>query len=165
MPSFLVCTHPVTGHVNPALEIVRALVERGHEVRVYTGRKFESQVLAAGAAYEPMRAAYDYDDADLDAAFPGRSDLKGLKQIKFDFIEAFINRAPEQVADLREIFASWRPDAVLCDPAFAGARGLYELGEIEAFAVFNITVHGLASRDVPPRSAWVSCRRTRGLAE
>lgn len=36
-----------------------------------------------------------------------------------------------------------------CDPAFAGARFLYELGEIGSFAMFNISVLGLPSKDVP----------------
>jgi MGT family glycosyltransferase len=39
---------------------------------------------------------------------------------------------------------------VVSDPGFAGARVLYSLGEIKAWAVFNITVLGLSSRDVPP---------------
>ncbi|HEX5506315.1 MAG TPA: glycosyltransferase, partial [Thermomicrobiales bacterium] len=70
MVRVLLCTHPITGHVNPALELARALVARGHEVRCYTGQKFRAKVEAVGAAFEPMRAAYDYDDADYDAAFP-----------------------------------------------------------------------------------------------
>ncbi|BCX04978.1 MAG: glycosyl transferase [Candidatus Roseilinea sp.] len=150
MARFLICTHPITGHVNPAIEIVRKLVERGHEVRVYTGQKFKAKVEAAGVTFQPMVKAYDYDDSDYDKAFPGRAALKGINQIKFDFTEVFVRRAPEQVADLRAIFQTWTPDVVLCDPAFAGARFLYELGEIEAFAVFNISVLGLPSKDVPP---------------
>lgn len=150
MSRFLVCTHPITGHVNPAIEIARKLVERGHEVRIYTGKKFKAKVETAGTTFQPMVKAYDYDDSDYDKAFPGRSALKGINQIKFDFTEVFIRRAPEQVADLREIFKTWTPDVVLGDPGFAGARFLYELGEIKAFAVFNISVLGLPSKDVPP---------------
>jgi MGT family glycosyltransferase len=150
MSRFLVCTHPITGHVNPAIEIVRTLVERGHEVRVYTGKKFKAKVEAAGATFAPMTKAYDYDDSDYDKAFPGRAALKGINQIKFDFTEIFIRRAPEQVADLRAMFKIWPPDVVLSDPGFAGTRFLYELGEIKAFAVFNISVLGLPSKDVPP---------------
>jgi MGT family glycosyltransferase len=150
MSHFLVCTHPITGHINPAIEIVRKLVEHGHDVRVYTGRKFQPKVQAAGATFVPMTKAYDYDDSDYDKAFPGRTALKGINQIKFDFTELFVRRASEQVADLRAILQSWTPDVVLTDPAFVGARILYELGEIKAFAVFNISVLGLPSKDVPP---------------
>ena len=40
MARILICTHPITGHVNPPLEIARTLAERGHEVRFYTGKMF-----------------------------------------------------------------------------------------------------------------------------
>ena len=53
------CTVPVVGHINPGLPIARALVGRGHEVCWYTGRKYQAQVEATGARYQPMRAALD----------------------------------------------------------------------------------------------------------
>jgi UDP:flavonoid glycosyltransferase YjiC (YdhE family) len=150
MSRILICTHPITGHVNPALVIARKLVQRGHEVRFYTGSKFKSKVEASGAQYVAMTRAYDYDDANLDVAFPARAKVEGLSQIKFDFKHVFIEQIQGEAEDLRELFKTWTPDAVVSDPAFAGARVLYSLGEIQAWAVFNITVLGLSSRDVPP---------------
>src|SRR5262245_32345709 len=150
MARILICTHPITGHVNPPLEIARKLVERGHEVRFYTGRKFEAKVAATGARFEPMRSAYDYDDADYDAAFPGRSQLQGINQIKFDFKQVFIAPAPDQAADLRAILQEWPADVVLSDPGFVGTKVLYRQGELPLWAVFNISVLGLPSKDVPP---------------
>src|SRR3954447_8453621 len=150
MARVLICTHPITGHVNPPLEIARVLVERGHEVRFYTGKKFRAKVEATGACYAPMTRAYDYDDSDYDAAFPGRASLKGVKQIAFDFERLFVAPAPDQMEDLRALLAAWPAEAVLSDPAFLGARLLHERGESPAWAVFNITVLGLPSRDLPP---------------
>ena len=89
MARFLFATQPVTGHVVPALPIVHTLLKRGNEVVWYTGKKFRSQVEATGARFAPYQEAYDYDDDDFDAAFPGRSQLAGLSQIKFDFINSF----------------------------------------------------------------------------
>lgn len=150
MARFLICTHPITGHVNPPLEIARTLVERGHEVRFYTGAKFRAKVEASGARFVPMRRAYDYDDSDYDVAFPGRSSLQGLNQIKFDFKRVFIAPGSDQTADLREHLSAEPVDAVLSDPAFVGSKILYQRGEIANWAVFNISVLGLPSRDVPP---------------
>ncbi len=150
MARILICTHPATGHVNPALVITRKLVQRGHEVRFYTGAKFKTKVEAAGAQYVPMTCALDYDDADLNAAFPGRSSTSGLNQIKFDFKHVFIEQMVGEAEDLRAIFKTWTPDVVLTDPAFAGALALHRLGEIQSWAVFNITVLGLESKDLPP---------------
>ena len=149
MARFLICTHPITGHVNPPLEIARELVERGHEVRFYTGRKFQTKIEAVGARYEPMRRAYDYDDSDYDTAFPGRAAKKGIAQIRFDFEHIFIAPGLDQAVDLREILDEW-PAVVLSDPGFLGAKLLYQRGELDAWAVFNITVLGLPSDDVPP---------------
>jgi hypothetical protein len=53
---FLLCTVPLTGRIGPGLPIARALVERGHEVRWYTGRRFRAKVEATGARFEPLRA-------------------------------------------------------------------------------------------------------------
>ncbi|CAM3772681.1 glycosyltransferase [Smaragdicoccus niigatensis] len=149
MASFLLCAHPITGHVNPGLVLARELVDRGHEVRFYTGQKFESKVDAAGAKFEPMTAAPDYDDRDYDEAFPGRGALKGISQIKFDFRKIFIEPVPGQISDLREILSRF-PATVVSDPGFAGAKLMYELGELDSWAVFNISVLGLPSADVPP---------------
>jgi len=150
MSRILICTHPITGHVNPALVIARKLVQRGHDVRFYTGVKFKAKIEAAGAEYVPMKRAYDYDDADLDTAFPGRSKLSGLNQIRSDFKRVFIEQMVGEVEDLRELFQTWLPDAVISDPAFSAAKVLHSKGEIKAWAVFNITVLGLPSRDLPP---------------
>lgn len=150
MARILVCTHPITGHLNPAIEIVRALVARGHEVRVYTGKKFRARVEAVGASLAPMVRAYDYDDSDYDRAFPGRGRLKGLKQITFDFKEVFVRPGANQRLDLLELLKGWPADVVLSDPGFVGAKLMYDLGELPAWAVFNISVLGLPSRDVPP---------------
>jgi MGT family glycosyltransferase len=150
MARILICTHPITGHLNPAIEIARALVVRGHEVRFYTGKKFRAKIEAAGAFFVPMTHAYDYDDSDYDAAFPGRGALKGLNQITFDFKELFVRPGADQRRDLLAQLAEWPADVVLSDPAFVGAKLMYDLGELPVWAVFNISVLGLPSVDVPP---------------
>ena len=150
MSRFLICTHPITGHVNPPLEIARALVERGHEVRFYTGKKFRAKVEATGAGFAPMTHAHDYDDSDYDAAFPGRAKLQGINQIKFDFKHLFIEPGPDQAEDVRALLREWPADAVLSDPGFVGTKILFDKGELASWAVFNVTVLGLPSKDVPP---------------
>ncbi len=150
MASILICTHPITGHINPALVIARKLAQSGHTVRFYTGAKFKAKIGAAGAQYVPMTRAYDYDDANLTLAFPERAKLASLNQIKFDFKHVFIEQIVGETEDLRDLFKTWKPDVVLSDPAFTGAMVLYQKGEIPLWAVFNISVLGLPSKDVPP---------------
>ena len=49
MARFLITTMPFVGHVNPGLPVASRLIERGHEVRWYTGRRFRERVEATGA--------------------------------------------------------------------------------------------------------------------
>ena len=72
MTSILLCSTPVHGHVTPLLAVARFLVERGHRVRFLTGERYRDAVATTGATYLPLPAEADYDDTDMDAAFPGR---------------------------------------------------------------------------------------------
>src|SRR5262245_56105452 len=64
--------------------------------RLICREKFRAKVEAVGARFAPYHRAYDYDDSDYDAAFPGRAELKGLDQIKFDFTHVFMKQIGPQ---------------------------------------------------------------------
>src|SRR5262245_21786600 len=149
MARFLIVSVPVTGHVNPGLPIARALVERGHDVWWYTGQKFRARVEATGARYVPMQAAYDYDDSDTNAAFPGRAGRTGLAGLKWDLKHLFYDLLPGQVTDLRRILRAFPADALLADTGFLGADALLELGG-PPYAIYGITALPLSSRDTAP---------------
>ncbi len=149
MSRFLFATQPITGHVLPALTLVRALVERGHEVAWYTGARFRERIAATGAQFAPYQSAYDYDDRDYDAAFPGRSSLKGLDQIRFDFINLFMKQIGPQHHDLAKLQATFSADVTVGDPSIGATFTLHELGG-PPNAVYNITCLGIKGRDVAP---------------
>ncbi|CAA9567968.1 MAG: glycosyltransferase, putative [uncultured Thermomicrobiales bacterium] len=147
---FLFCTVPLIGHVAPGLPIARALVERGHEVRWYTGRNFRPRVEATGARFESMRAAPDVDEEDLEAAFPGISRHTGLDAFKFGVKHVFVDPAPAQVEDLERILAEFPADALVSDTAFVGALFLVERRGGPPRAVYGISALPLPSRDTAP---------------
>jgi len=149
MSRFLFATQPITGHFLPALPIVRTLVERGHEVMWYTGKKFRSKVESVGATFAPYQDAYDYDDSDYDAAFAGRSAHKGLNQIKFDFTHLFMKQIGPQHRDLQAILPHFPADALVGDPSIFAAFTVNEKGG-PPNATYNITVLGIKGRDVAP---------------
>jgi UDP:flavonoid glycosyltransferase YjiC (YdhE family) len=64
---------PFTGHVTPVLAVAAALVTRGHDVRLYTGRAFSASAERIGARFVPWRQAPDFDEHDLPATFPRAS--------------------------------------------------------------------------------------------
>lgn len=149
MGSFLFATQPITGHVVPAVPIIRKLVERGHDVRWYVGRKFRSRAEAAGAEVVAYEKAYDYDDADYDAAFPGRSQLKGLDQLRYDFLNLFIKQIELQYHDLQAELARRPADVTVGDPSVGATFMVNERGG-PPNAVYNITCLGINGREVAP---------------
>lgn len=149
MSSFLFATQPITGHVVPAAPVIRKLAERGHDVRWYAGEKFRSRVEAAGADFVAYEQAYDYDDADYDAAFPGRSQLKGLDQLRFDFLNLFIKQIELQFHDLQAELARRPADVTVGDPSVGATFIVNERGG-PPNAVYNITCLGINGREVAP---------------
>ncbi|MDL1898545.1 hypothetical protein FBQ82_20050 [Anaerolineae bacterium CFX7] len=51
---------PATGHVNPTLPLVRALVERGDRVVYFDTPEFENKVTATGAEFRALALSYDF---------------------------------------------------------------------------------------------------------
>lgn len=133
----------------PVIPLVRALVQSRHEVRWYAGRRFRGQVEAAGARFAGYEQAYDYDDRDYDAAFPGRSGLTGLNRVRFDLLNLFIEQAGKQHRDLTAILARFPADVVLGDPSMLAAVTVEETGGPPS-AIYNISYLGLPGREVPP---------------
>lgn len=129
--------------------MVRALVRRGHEVWWYVGRRFRAQAEAAGAHFVAYEQAYDYDDRDYDTAFPGRSSLTGLNQIRFDLLNLFIEQAGKQHRDLTAILARFPADVVLGDPSMFAAVTVEETGGPPS-AIYNVSCLRLPGRDVAP---------------
>lgn len=149
MARFLLVTMPVPGHVAPLAPVARALVERGHEVVWYGSSVFKSKIEATGARFAPIKRALDYGDSDYDKHFPGRAKVKDLAQIKFDFKHLFADQVEGQLADLREIDRELDADVIVCDPAMAAVKIMSDQGG-PPYAVLNISVLGVPSRDVPP---------------
>lgn len=146
---FLFATQPITGHVVPAVPIVRELASRGHAVTWYTGQKFRSTVERAGASFAPFDEAYDFDDADYDVAFPGRGRLRGLNQIRFDFTNVFIRQIAPQVHDLERILSASAADVLVGDPSVFATLAVSERGGPPS-ATYGITCLGIKGRDVAP---------------
>ena len=122
MSSILICTVPIHGHVTPLLAVARYFVEQGHSVRFLTGSRFATTVRETGARHIPLPGSADFDDRiDLNDRFPGRAALSGVDAIAFDVLELFTRPAMAQYNAVVSAHASEPIDAMLADPAFAGA--------------------------------------------
>lgn len=121
MLSVLICSTPIHGHVVPLLAVTRHLVAQGHRVRFLTGRRWQHAVEDAGATHVPLPETADYDDRDMNGAFPGRAGLSGPKAMRFDMTKVFLAPLPAQLDAVDAAIEQERPDAVLAESLFLAA--------------------------------------------
>ncbi|MCS5732248.1 glycosyltransferase [Herbiconiux daphne] len=152
MSSFLLCSTPVHGHVVPLLAVARHLVAQGHFVRFLTGARYRVAVESAGATFLPLPAEADYDDTDMDAAFPDRVGLKGPAGIRYDISTIFLKPAPAQLRAVDAALAAEPTDAVLVESMFIGSVFLLTRPRASRPPVINLGIvpMGLDSVDTAP---------------
>jgi len=166
MSRILVTLTPVTGHVRPALPLVRALVAEGHDVVVYTGRKFAEVVSATGAKHAPVVQGRDLDDADLEEwSVAHGAPAPGIARLRWDVEHHFVATVPGFLADLDELVAAERPDVLVMDNAFV-AGGIAARRHHLPSVLFSVSPLAVASKDTapfglglqPPRTGWDGLR-------
>jgi len=162
----LVALTPITGHVRPAIPLVRALVAQGHDVVVYTGSKFADAIRAAGATPAPIVRGRDLDDAQVDEWSRERgAPPPGVKRLQWDVLHHFVEPVPGQLADLSAIVAETRPDVVVVDNACIAGALAARLHSVPC-VLFSVTPLAVSSRDTapfgtglqPPRTRWDGLR-------
>jgi MGT family glycosyltransferase len=160
MSSLLLCSTPVHGHVTPLLAVARHLVARGHRVRFLTGARYRGAVEATGSAFVPLPADADYDDTDMDAAFPGRVGLKGPAGIRYDLSTIFLKPGPSQLSAIDAALGSEHTDAVLVESLFIGSVFLLSRPRASRPPVINLGIVplGLDSVDTAPFGLGVAPR-------
>jgi MGT family glycosyltransferase len=172
MSSIIIASVPIHGHVTPLLAVARHLVGRGDRVRFITGARFAGAVTATGATHVPLPDAADFDDReDLNERFPARAALKGVKALAFDVEHVFVRPARPQYDAVMAAHAAEPADAVLVDPAFAGAAFLlgHPRAARPAVVVGGVLPLSMASPDVAPYglglppARWLNRPRNRAL--
>lgn len=117
----LVAVVPMAGHVGPVTGLVAELVDRGHQVRVYTGSRYRQRFTDLGATVVPWSAARDFDEDNLRATFPlARRPglLTGITLVK----HGFIGTTAGQVRDLSRELDREPADVLVADSmSFGGA--------------------------------------------
>ncbi len=101
------------GHVNPSLDVIRELVDRGHRVSYAIPASFAEKVAATGA--EPVIWT---------STLPTDEDPEAWGTELIDNIEPFLNDAIQALPQLAEAFAGDEPDLVLHDITSYPARVL-----------------------------------------
>jgi UDP:flavonoid glycosyltransferase YjiC (YdhE family) len=152
MTSILLASTPVHGHITPVLALSRHLVAAGHRVRFLTGARYRWAVEATGATYLALPAGADYDDRDIDAAFPGRRGLRGLARLRFDVDAVFLQPVPAQLAALDEAVRAEHTYVVVTETLFAAAApfALRPRDERPAVVSLGVIPLGIPDADLAP---------------
>nr|AGC24262.1 PrlH [Nonomuraea spiralis] len=149
MGRILVATTPGEGHVNGMVEVARALVRAGHEVRWYTGRAFRPKVEAAGAVFVPMSRGHDWGGRTREEAFPHHAGLTGVRSMVAAFRDIFFRAAYGQMVDILEILDEFPADVIVSGETIFGANFAAERRGIPiAWVATSIYIFG--SRDTAP---------------
>jgi UDP:flavonoid glycosyltransferase YjiC (YdhE family) len=138
---------PMVGHVNPLRPIARALVERGHDVRWYTGVQFAASVEATGARFLPMSA--DVDRGIEDRVTREQPAQGGIAGMRHGIKHGFLDPVPGQVADLSRIMAEEPCDVLVAEFGVLGADAVHELTGVP-WASVGVSPLIIASRDTAP---------------
>lgn len=146
MYSLLLCSTPVHGHVVPLLPVARELVRLGHDVRFLTGARYRDAVEQTGARWVALPAEADYDDRDMDAAFPGRVGRRGVAGARFDLRHIFLEPATAQLHAIDRLLDEQSADAVLAESLFFGAMLLMCRHRHTRVPVINLGIVPLALR-------------------
>ncbi|HEX8219456.1 MAG TPA: glycosyltransferase [Chloroflexia bacterium] len=149
MARILLASMPFSSHIEPALPLARTLVERGHDVRWYTGRRFQATVEATGARYLPVEHAPDFDERKLEEVYPQLKGLKPLARYATLMADVFLAAGPAQADDLEQILRDWPADVLLSEPAFAGAAIISHKCRIP-WAALNLLPMPLDGSDTAP---------------
>ncbi len=122
MNRIIVAAPPIYGETMPLVQIAQSLAERGHDVIVLAGSRFEHAVTSSGVAFRPLVGAADYDDRSLGEIFPERSRLSaGPEQLNFDWCRLFADPLPTQHAILQELLSEDAGQCLVANSLFLGA--------------------------------------------
>ncbi len=149
---FLLCTTPALGHTVPLLAVARRLVEQGHEVAFYTTPHYEERVVATGAEFLPIEAAFDAHDLMVVNPEREASSKRGVGGLKDDLRRIFVGPVPGQARDIATILEAYDADCIVVDSMFLGALplGLRSRAERPALACVGVMPYSQPSRDTAP---------------
>ena len=144
---------PLAGHVGPVSGLVAELINRGHQVRVYTGSRYGQRFADLGATVVPWSNAQDFDEENLGATFP-LARRRGLTVIAL-VRQGFIGTAPGQVQDLSAELDREPADVLVADSmSFGGVL----TGEVRGipWALMNVLPFNQDLESPAPPGLWVA---------
>ena len=141
---------PADGHFNPLTGIAMHLKEEGHDVRWYASKMFSDKLEKLKIHHYPFKKALEVNQFNINDVFPQRKKMKaGVRQLKFDIKNFFVDRGPEYFEDISEIKKEFLFDVFICDAAFTGGQLVKNKLNVPSVGV-GISPVMSTSKDLPP---------------
>jgi UDP:flavonoid glycosyltransferase YjiC (YdhE family) len=134
----LLASLAIDGHFNPLTGIGKRLQADGHDVRWYTGSRYESKLAELGIPHFPFRRAVEHTPENLNELYPERAALKGPRAASFDGEKVFASNVGNFFDDIRDIRADFPFDLLLEDGAVYVQRLVTEILRVPVVSVVAI---------------------------
>jgi UDP:flavonoid glycosyltransferase YjiC (YdhE family) len=134
----LLASLAIDGHFNPLTSIGKRLQANGHDVRWYTGSRYESRLAELGIPHFPFRRAVQHTPENLNELYPERALLKGPRAAAFDGEKVFASNVGNFFDDMRDIRADFPFDLLLEDGAVFVQRLITEILGVPVISVIAI---------------------------
>ena len=99
---------PAHGHTNPTLEVVKELIQYGHEIRYYSYECMREKIESTGAKY------ISCDEYDFEQKLTPADGKRIAKEMSFA-VEILVNSTLAMDAALLEQIKQWNPDCIVAD--------------------------------------------------
>ncbi len=113
MARFLFVSIPASGHVNPTLPIVQALVARGHAVGYATGPNIAQTVGPLVTQF--FSVGPDASPAAIQKWWPDMGRLRGVRRLNFMIREVMFPFAQSVASEVLDVSDSFQPDVLVFD--------------------------------------------------
>jgi MGT family glycosyltransferase len=136
----LMASLAIDGHFNPLIGIGMRLQANGHDVRWYTGSRYESKLAELGIPHFPFRRAVEHTPENLNDLYPERAALKaGPRAVSFDAEKVFASNVGHFFDDIRDVRTKFSFDVLVEDGAVYVQRLVAEILGLPVVSVISIS--------------------------
>ena len=149
MSKILVVTVPVEGHFNPFVPIISRLVQNGHDVKCFAGRRFQKRVKNTGSTFLSPPLKWDTSIQETYDVFPELRNKSGLVQLKLYIKLVMFDPVPDLINELKDYIDKFQPDLIISDSFLIVGSWVTEFYNIPSVRI-SVLPLSIPGKNIPP---------------